>query len=1174
MTSSPQSSFKLTSTQASNPTLNIAPYSLQQGTVYSFTLRILDSTGALVNSQRSIVQVASAPSGGACAILPPSGTSLDTLFSVSCDGFSNGLQFDYALVDGANTVSLSSQSNATVSTRLPQGQSSSDFKRIVRVTVTQSSQNSIGANRTIDLPVTVRPSSDANINATLAQVATATDSAQFTVAALAAHQLLTDSNANVAQLKDDRATLVDALLNNQLFDASSSTQLQQKYNLLAVLTSQPAQVSVDVRNSASLDVLNQVNTLASSASNQAQSELTQPLSNAILSAFVSILSSSNYAIAQSQTKNATDSDDAHSALTLAQRLNTVTQQLGQSLSSSLGSGQVGQLQAQGLTVLYSTSASQIGAFTVPQSYASQSAVSFEYDSDLYAFAAQPKTQLVAYKGQSNVPLVDTTLPQTQSLILTQNGEVTKVTDSSDLFEIVFLHSQDTYDRFIPSLQTRPPQCQFWNTATSAYDTAGCQYDATQSDRTQTVCMCNHLTNFAAALQLIPKVNALNQKDITAFTAANLRAYPIPLILLCASVLVFLILLPLVHCRDQARIRARRDKKIMSKYERHLLNERLIASSARPFLTRLQLAVWRGVRFHHRYIAVAFHRVEEPFSGVERLCVVFTLVFTSMAINAVFFAQVQTQIGDLVKTIISSLASVPVCFALRALFVRSSPPTELQQQRMRQQRHLQQHLAATNGSYVTRKHGFGKRVDALETWRRTMQKSYPDALQAHKEDVDRHNRHNDIVAMPARVVKKVASGVQHVSHRLQPRGGSTATTAPQSSRNSVSFHKIDSNDWFAPKLDNHAPTQRLQASRANAAHYAPPPMHPPAMPQAPPPLESISRSPNTDVRQSPSLHSQPSQSRSVHRPSQLQQPFISYGVPPLLTSTGRTSSHTQLALTRQSSESVLVTPSVTPSMPASMPPKLPQKPSNLASLAALQQHEANKRMDDDALMAQRLQSELDREDDAPAIVRSAERDDMHAIEIDSSPAAADQKQLMEQRINDEWIKGAADDRRALPYYQDRVSQVANPIDVVVHDATVQLKSHDASADNESVKSFDSADKHSAFASKSSIDASGWHAYDPSHPLPPDFASPSMSRFPKACKYLFAYPIFVLWILVSSFVILIYGLKFDRTSQSRNASGWSVTERWLFYSWLAIVQDFCISQPIWIAVEVVMHMFTHK
>jgi hypothetical protein len=74
----------------------------------------------------------------------------------------------------------------------------------------------------------------------------------------------------------------------------------------------------------------------------------------------------------------------------------------------------------------------------------------------------------------------------------------------------------------------------------------------------------------------------------------------------------------------------------------------------------------------------------------------------------------------------------------------------------------------------------------------------------------------------------------------------------------------------------------------------------------------------------------------------------------------------------------------------------------------------------------------------------------------------------------------------------------------------------------------------------------------------------TRLPHACLYV-TYFLCFLWCAASSFVIVLYGLKFDLLDfESRSNSGWSTSSKWLANVLQAVAQDLLIIDPILIAV----------
>jgi hypothetical protein len=75
---------------------------------------------------------------------------------------------------------------------------------------------------------------------------------------------------------------------------------------------------------------------------------------------------------------------------------------------------------------------------------------------------------------------------------------------------------------------------------------------------------------------------------------------------------------------------------------------------------------------HPYLSVYWHRLDDPFSSYQRLFVVFTLLFSFLAINAMFFGQADgSQENALSIAIFSSLIVTPIGVVFPMLFKKAA-----------------------------------------------------------------------------------------------------------------------------------------------------------------------------------------------------------------------------------------------------------------------------------------------------------------------------------------------------------------------------------------------------------------------------------------------------------------------------------------------------------------------
>ena len=104
-----------------------------------------------------------------------------------------------------------------------------------------------------------------------------------------------------------------------------------------------------------------------------------------------------------------------------------------------------------------------------------------------------------------------------------------------------------------------PKCLFWDFSRLRWSGRGCSLVEVESDRDSTVCQCNHLTNFAAIMDLSGRETDSYEKNIVTQIFCSLSVFSLILniILITKTNLVFKVL-------KQNPTKSRRDENEISK----------------------------------------------------------------------------------------------------------------------------------------------------------------------------------------------------------------------------------------------------------------------------------------------------------------------------------------------------------------------------------------------------------------------------------------------------------------------------------------------------------------------------------------------------------------------------------------------------------------------------------
>eukprot|EP00808_Paulinella_micropora_P021205 g2712.t1 len=170
------------------------------------------------------------------------------------------------------------------------------------------------------------------------------------------------------------------------------------------------------------------------------------------------------------------------------------------------------------------------------------------------------------------------------------------------------------------------KCQFW-TRNQTFSTDGCAFVQCKSNRTVTICACQHLTAFNVNFEeFLPKVNTISADDILALKWSNIQRHPIGLQGIAVVYGCSLILIALAWYGDQRE----KDQTRRRNWVRNLIKR--IEAPVKPS----QLAKDVG-RDKHLWLAIFIRPLGDNFTSVQRVCVLTTELFVMLCVSAVFFA---------------------------------------------------------------------------------------------------------------------------------------------------------------------------------------------------------------------------------------------------------------------------------------------------------------------------------------------------------------------------------------------------------------------------------------------------------------------------------------------------------------------------------------------------------
>eukprot|EP00026_Physarum_polycephalum_P004174 Phypoly_transcript_04191.p1 GENE.Phypoly_transcript_04191~~Phypoly_transcript_04191.p1 ORF type:complete len:732 (+),score=128.89 Phypoly_transcript_04191:47-2197(+) len=166
-------------------------------------------------------------------------------------------------------------------------------------------------------------------------------------------------------------------------------------------------------------------------------------------------------------------------------------------------------------------------------------------------------------------------------------------------------------------------CTFYNLNTLEWDTEGCTLASMSS--THVTCACTHLTDFLVEIRA--GLKSLEETgDLIGDTNNIFRNIHHPWIILQTAGLWVLFLVAIFFA-------VRRDKQIEI---RTLMSSPSQVKLLRP--RSLRVKFWERVKNDHRWLCIFFRTANSPYSTARRVSVVFLVLMTSLAANAIFYQQ--------------------------------------------------------------------------------------------------------------------------------------------------------------------------------------------------------------------------------------------------------------------------------------------------------------------------------------------------------------------------------------------------------------------------------------------------------------------------------------------------------------------------------------------------------
>jgi len=641
-------------TQLNSEYLALLGSSLIRDAVYKF--RAYVSEDGIIGTALTSVSVNAAPALGSCSGFPEVGVGLQTIFALSCTGWSDldtPLIYYFSSITSGSTLTLSNPSQKSSVTTLIAGQST---PTTIIATIRDSLLASTTSNFTLNIsvPLTLSVSDTTSVIETRISEG---DSglAAILISGTASFIFSNNSKLNASEQASAVSSLVattGSLVNNSV--QSTSAQVNAPLAVLQVVTSGP---STSLNSAAQTSVLNLLDTITTNPLNTFSTTST----TSTLSVLGGVLQGSNI---QGST---TTSGSAPSGAT-GDRITGVLQNIAQGvLASSVPGAAPKTMSSRGMTLTVQSrlSSNILGSVTKSTSGAN--------------VKISPSLPLVSDNA------VGVMLSTVNGLYPTRSTDTTTVT--VDVFQdkknLAASNLAKPFKIAIPAQilsEEYEYVCRFWNSSINNYSTNGLSVGSSPNVG-ELACESTHLTSFSGEASFRVQVNTFGKDDINekAFSYEN------PVMVLVSSMLIIYTVCAIVFSRCyHPSLKLEEDKKAMYKHTMEMecnfwrkLNRSsiTIVAGTRSFSTFISMAYWK-LRRGHVWLAILIRHPGDFLTSFKRLTILFTLLFNSTTISILLYGQ-NIELGFIKGTLAVSIFAMVLAYPIpffATYFFRRSPPT--------------------------------------------------------------------------------------------------------------------------------------------------------------------------------------------------------------------------------------------------------------------------------------------------------------------------------------------------------------------------------------------------------------------------------------------------------------------------------------------------------------------
>jgi hypothetical protein len=209
-----------------------------------------------------------------------------------------------------------------------------------------------------------------------------------------------------------------------------------------------------------------------------------------------------------------------------------------------------------------------------------------------------------------------------------------------------------------------PGCWYWDEETEGWNSDGCavNFNDTRyalSSATQTVCLCDHLTDFnvktkkvsasIGAIEIDLVINTISAQDVARlFTWDNLMAHPLPFIVVASVWGCFALALVFLHLYD-----SHLDRRAVNDVFRH--DPRFGGRKRRQDSTYIKNGIiqsnlenfWslKSILHRHMWLSVGFRAPTSNFASTARALTLLVFVLGTFAGNAIFFGTDRSMVAN-------------------------------------------------------------------------------------------------------------------------------------------------------------------------------------------------------------------------------------------------------------------------------------------------------------------------------------------------------------------------------------------------------------------------------------------------------------------------------------------------------------------------------------------------